>query len=63
MAGKKLTHFDDKGHAAMVDVSEKRDTVRLAVTFQPASLRTMGRMTSEDIDFSGYFDINKQWLL
>ncbi len=31
MAGKKLTHFDDKGQAAMVDVSGKAETVRVAV--------------------------------
>ena len=26
-----LTHFDDKGNARMVDVTEKEDTVRQAV--------------------------------
>ncbi len=31
MAGKKLTHFDDKGQAAMVDVSGKAETARVAV--------------------------------
>jgi len=39
MAGKKLTHFDDKGHAAMVDVSEKRDTVRVAVAVSHVSMQ------------------------
>lgn len=31
MAGKRLTHFDEKGQAAMVDVSGKAETVRVAV--------------------------------
>ena len=28
---KKLTHFDEKGNAVMVDVSEKKVTVRTAI--------------------------------
>ena len=44
MAGKKLTHFDDKGHAAMVDVSGKAETARVAiavshVTMKPETLK------------------------
>lgn len=44
MAGKRLTHFDDKGQAAMVDVSGKLDTERVAiaisqVTMQPETLK------------------------
>lgn len=31
MSGKKLTHFDDKGQAAMVDVSGKAETARVAI--------------------------------
>jgi cyclic pyranopterin monophosphate synthase len=44
MAGKKLTHFDDKGQAAMVDVSGKAETARVAtaishITMQPGTLK------------------------
>ncbi len=44
MAGKRLTHFDDKGHAAMVDVSGKAETARVAtaishVTMLPETLK------------------------
>jgi cyclic pyranopterin phosphate synthase len=44
MAGKRLTHFDDKGQAAMVDVSGKAETVRVAiavshVTMLPETLK------------------------
>lgn len=31
MAAKKLTHFDDRGQARMVDVGEKNETRRIAV--------------------------------
>ena len=44
MAGKRLTHFDDKGQAAMVDVSGKAETARTAtaishVTMKPETLK------------------------
>jgi cyclic pyranopterin phosphate synthase len=42
----RLTHFDDKGRAVMVDVSDKDETERLAVakgrvTMRPATLKTI----------------------
>ena len=44
MREKRLTHFDETGQAAMVDVSGKAETVRVAVarshvTMQPATLK------------------------
>ncbi len=43
MAGDRLTHFDEQGRAAMVDVSDKAETERTAIargriTMQPATL-------------------------
>lgn len=56
MANKRLTHFDDKGHAAMVDISGKAETVRLAVatsrvTMQPQTLQLImeGGMAKGDV--------------
>ena len=37
---KKLTHFDDKGKAIMVDVSKKEDTLREAVARGSISMRS-----------------------
>ena len=44
MPRKRLTHFDDKGQAAMVDVSGKAETARVAIavshiTMQPETLK------------------------
>lgn len=44
MPRKRLTHFDDKGNAAMVDISAKPETARIAtaqscVTMQPETLK------------------------
>ncbi|MGK2872799.1 MAG: cyclic pyranopterin monophosphate synthase MoaC [Alphaproteobacteria bacterium] len=38
MAGKRLTHFDEKGHAAMVDVSGKAETVRVAIAISHVTM-------------------------
>jgi cyclic pyranopterin phosphate synthase len=38
MAGKKLTHFDDRGQAAMVDVSGKAETARVATAISHVSM-------------------------
>jgi cyclic pyranopterin phosphate synthase len=52
----KLTHFDDQGRAAMVDVSEKPDTARTAVargriTMRPETLAliTDGKIGKGDV--------------
>ncbi|MDO9459747.1 MAG: cyclic pyranopterin monophosphate synthase MoaC [Alphaproteobacteria bacterium] len=39
MAGKRLTHFDEKGQAAMVDVSGKAETVRVAIAISHVTMR------------------------
>ncbi len=39
MAGKRLTHFDEKGQAAMVDVSGKAETVRVAIAVSQVTMR------------------------
>ena len=56
MSGPDLTHFDDEGHAHMVDVSAKPVTARMAVargavrmTAQTLALITQGRAKKGDV--------------
>lgn len=56
MPRQRLTHFDDKGNATMVDISAKPETARTAiaqscVTMQPATLRLIidGKVGKGDV--------------
>ncbi len=56
MPRKRLTHFDDKGNAAMVDVAGKAETARIAIahssiTMQPETLQLIigGNVSKGDV--------------
>ena len=58
MARKALTHFDRKGHAHMVDVGAKEQTIRVAIAsgcieMQPATLRRVAQGSAAKGDVLG----------